>query len=99
MVHSFISKIQPKMVKMALDHSDWVESMQVELNELERNKVWCLIPTPPDALVVGLKWVLRNKLDKESNVVKNKAKIVVKGYCQEEGIDYEVMFAPVACET
>ena len=96
MFNSFISKIEPKTVNIALDHSDWVQAMQDELNEFERNKVWRLIPTPKDASVVGLKWVFRNKMDKEGNVIRNKARIVVKGYCQEEGIDYEETFAPVA---
>ena len=54
------------------------------------------VPTPKDASVLGMKWVFRNKLDKEGNVVRNKARLVVKGYCQEEGIDYEETFAPVA---
>ena len=79
-----------------MDDSDWVEAMQAELGEFERNKVWRLIPTPPDVSVVGLKWVFRNKLDKEGNVVRNKARLVVKGYFQQEGIDYEETFAPVA---
>ena len=52
-----------------MDQSDWVEAMQAELSEFERNKVWRLIPTPSDVSVVGLKWVFRNKLDKEGNVV------------------------------
>ena len=69
--------------------------MQDGINEFERNKVWRLIPTPPEASVVGLKWVFHNKLDKEGNIVRNKARLVVKGYCQEEGIDYEETFAPV----
>lgn len=55
MFHSFIFKIKPKMVKMDHDDSDWVETMHAELNEFERNKVWCLIPTAPDASVIGLK--------------------------------------------
>ncbi|KAL4578457.1 hypothetical protein LXL04_014580 [Taraxacum kok-saghyz] len=96
MYSSFLSKIEPKNVKIAMDDSDWVEAMQAELAEFERNKVWRLIPTPPDVSVVGLKWVFRNKLDKEGNVVRNKARLVVKGYCQQEGIDYEETFAPVA---
>ena len=96
MFHSFISKIEPKNVKIALDHSDWVQAMQDELNEFERNNVWKLVPAPKDASILGMKWVFRNKLDKEGNVVRNKARLVVKGYCQEEGIDYEETFAPVA---
>ena len=96
MYNSFVSKVEPKTVNSALDHSDWVQAMQDELNEFERNKVWRLIPTPKDASVVGLKWVFRNKMDKEGNVIRNKARLVVRGYCQEEGIDYEETFAPVA---
>ena len=69
--------------------------MQAELNEFERNKVWRLIPTPPDVSVVGLKWVFLKKVAKEGNVVRNKARLVVKGYCQQEGIDFEEMFTPV----
>ncbi|KAI3505861.1 hypothetical protein L1887_28170 [Cichorium endivia] len=96
MFHSFISKIEPKTVKVALDHADWVQAMQDELNEFERNKVWRLVPTPEKASVLGMKWVFRNKLEKEGNVIRNKARLVVKGYCQEEGIDYEETFALVA---
>ncbi|KAL4590759.1 hypothetical protein LXL04_003702 [Taraxacum kok-saghyz] len=92
----FISKIEPKNVKIALDNYDWVEAMQAELNKFERNKVWRLIATPPNVSVVGLKWVFRNKVDKEGNVVRNKARLVVKRYYQQEGIDYEETFAPVA---
>ncbi|KAI3515994.1 hypothetical protein L1887_14901 [Cichorium endivia] len=87
---------EPKTVKVALDHADWVHAMKDELNEFERNKVWRLVPTPEKAYVLGMKWVFRNKLDNEGNVIRNKARLVVKGYCQEEGIDYEETFAPVA---
>lgn len=70
--------------------------MQDELHEFEHKRVWRLIPTPKDASVVGLKWVFINKLDKEGNVIRNKARLVVKGYCQEEGIYYKETFAHVA---
>ncbi|KAI3493567.1 hypothetical protein L1887_40767 [Cichorium endivia] len=96
MFNVFISKGEPKNVKDAFDHPDWIEAMQMELEEFERNKVWRLIPKPANASIVGLKWVYRNKLDTEGNVVRNKARLVVKGYCQQEGIDYEETFAPVA---
>jgi len=60
MFNSFIAKIEPKNVKIALDHSDWVQAMQDEFNEFERNKVWRSIPDPRDASVLGMKWVFRN---------------------------------------
>ena len=96
MFNLFISKIEPKTIKIALDHSNLVKAMQEELNEFECNKVWRLIPTPKDASVVGLEWVFRNKLDKDVNIIWNKARFVVKGYCQEEGIDYEYTFTLIA---
>ena len=72
MFSSLISKIEPKNVQIMLNHSDWIQAMQEELNEFERNRLWRLIPTPKDASVVSLKWVFRNKLDKEGNVIRNK---------------------------
>ncbi|GJR71665.1 putative ribonuclease H-like domain-containing protein [Tanacetum coccineum] len=48
------------------------------------------------ALVIGTKWVFRNKRDERSIVVKNKARLVAQGFRQEEGIDYDEVFAPVA---
>ncbi|XP_023760732.1 uncharacterized mitochondrial protein AtMg00820-like [Lactuca sativa] len=88
MFNSFVSKIETKTMNATIDHSDWVLAMQDEIHDFERNRVWRLIPTPKDASVVGLKWVFRNKLEKEGNVIRNKARLVVKGYFQEKGIDY-----------
>ncbi|KAK6150787.1 hypothetical protein DH2020_015719 [Rehmannia glutinosa] len=70
--------------------------MQEELNQFERNDVWELVPCPPSQTIIGTKWVFRNKLDDQGNIVRNKARLVAQGYCQEEGIDYDETFAPVA---
>ena len=80
MFNVFISKIEPKTVKVAMEHSDWVVAMQSELAEFERNKIWRLIPKPEDVSIVGLKWIFKNKTDKDGNTVRNKARLVVKGY-------------------
>ncbi|XP_070008185.1 secreted RxLR effector protein 161-like [Nicotiana sylvestris] len=70
--------------------------MQDELNQLERSQVWHLVPRPKDRSVIGTKWVFRNKLDEDGTVTRNKTRLVVQGYSQEEGIDYDETFAPVA---
>ncbi|CAM8943836.1 unnamed protein product [Rhodiola kirilowii] len=70
--------------------------MQEELHQFERIKVWRLVPRPEDKNVIGTKWVFRNKMDDKGVVVRNKARLVVKGYNQQEGIDYDETFAPVA---
>ncbi|GJY99517.1 ribonuclease H-like domain-containing protein [Tanacetum coccineum] len=59
-------------------------------------KVWILVDLPSGKKVIGTKWVFRNKRDKRSIVVKNKARLVAQWFRQEEGIDYDEVFAPVA---
>ncbi|WRX21065.1 Reverse transcriptase [Theobroma cacao] len=71
-------------------------AMQEELDQFKRNHVWSLIPRPLNHPIVDTKWVSRNKVDEQGNVVRNKAKLVAQGYNQEEGIDYDETFAPVA---
>ena len=70
--------------------------IQDELNEFERHNVWHLEPKPKHKKVIGLKWVFWNKLDEHGIIVRNKERLVVKGYYQQEGIDYTETFAPVA---
>ena len=70
--------------------------MQEELNQFERNNVWHLVPRPNNETVIGTRWVYRNKLSEEGLVVRNKARLVAQGYRQEEGIDFDESFTPVA---
>ena len=70
--------------------------MQEELLEFERHKVWRLVPRPPNKSIIGTRWVFRNKLDDSGNIVRNKARLVAQGYSQQEGIDYDETYAPVA---
>ncbi|XP_021741922.1 uncharacterized protein LOC110708121 [Chenopodium quinoa] len=94
--NAFLSTLEPRNLKEALEDPDWIIAMQEEVNEFKRNQVWHLEPKPLDKKVIDLKWVFRNKLDEYGTIVKNKARLVVKGYNQQEGIDFEETFAPVA---
>ena len=69
--------------------------MQEELNQFERNNVWNLEPRSREMSVIRTKWVFRNKLDDSGIIVRNKARLVVQGFNQQEGIDYDETFAPV----
>jgi len=70
--------------------------MQDELARFERNKVLNLVPRPDNQSIIGTKWVFRNKLDENGTVVRNKARLVAQGFKQQEGVDFEETFAPVA---
>nr|GFC04898.1 retrovirus-related Pol polyprotein from transposon TNT 1-94 [Tanacetum cinerariifolium] len=73
-----------------------IEAMQEELYEFERLEVWELVPRPDKVMVITLKWIYKVKLDELGGILKNKARLVARGYRQEEGIDFEESFAPVA---
>nr|GEY16329.1 hypothetical protein [Tanacetum cinerariifolium] len=73
-----------------------IEAMQEELNEFERLEVWELVPRPDKVMVITLKWIYKVKLDELGGILKNKARLVARGYRHEEGINFEVSFALVA---
>ncbi|GJU94138.1 retrovirus-related pol polyprotein from transposon TNT 1-94 [Tanacetum coccineum] len=82
--------------KEALKEACWIEAMQEELNEFERLEIWELVPRLDRVMIITLKWIFKVKLDKLGGVLKNKARLEARGYHQEEGIDFEESFAPVA---
>ncbi|GKF47907.1 putative ribonuclease H-like domain-containing protein, partial [Tanacetum coccineum] len=92
----FLSQEEPKRVTKALSHSAWVEAMQEELLQFKLQKVWVLVDLPKGKRAIGTKWIFRNKKDERGIVIRNKARLVAQGYTQEEGIDYDEVFASVA---
>ncbi|GKC88573.1 putative ribonuclease H-like domain-containing protein, partial [Tanacetum coccineum] len=87
---------EPKKIFEALKDDSWVEAMQEELLQFRLQQVWILVDLPHEAKVIGTKWVYKNKRDERGVVVRNKARLVAQGHRQEEGIDYDEVFAPVA---
>jgi len=88
--------IEPGTVDEALSDDGWILAMQEELNQFQKNDVRDLVPKPHQKNIIGTKWVFRNKLNEQGEVVRNKTRLVAQGYSQQDDIDYTETFAPVA---
>nr|GEV14935.1 hypothetical protein [Tanacetum cinerariifolium] len=91
-----VSRTAPKNIKEAIADSAWIELMQDELHQFDRLDVWELVDRPLCTNVINMKWLWKNKCDEENTVIRNKSRLVAKGYAQKEGVDFEESFAPIA---
>ncbi|KAJ9675422.1 hypothetical protein PVL29_024372 [Vitis rotundifolia] len=76
--------------------TSWKEAMDDEMNSMYMNGVWDLIELPHGCKPVGCKWVFKTKRDSSGQIERYKARLVVKGYSQREGIDFKETFSPVS---
>ncbi|GJZ78931.1 putative ribonuclease H-like domain-containing protein [Tanacetum coccineum] len=93
---AFLTSVEPKNFKQAMTEPSWIDAMQEEIHEFERLQVWELVSCPDKVLLIKLKWIYKVKMDEFGGVLKNKARLVAQGFRQEEGINFEESFAPVA---
>nr|GEY36158.1 hypothetical protein [Tanacetum cinerariifolium] len=77
--NEFLTHVEPKNYKQALEHSCWIKAMQDEIHEFKRLNVWLLVPCLDNILIIPLKWIFKIKLDEYGEVLKNKARLVAKG--------------------
>ncbi|GJY58879.1 retrovirus-related pol polyprotein from transposon TNT 1-94 [Tanacetum coccineum] len=94
--HLIANVIEPKNFKQAMTESSWINAMQEEIKKFERLEVWKLVSCLDSVFLIKLKWIYKVKTDESSGVLKNKARLVAQEFRQEEGIDFEESFAPVA---
>nr|GEY15317.1 retrovirus-related Pol polyprotein from transposon TNT 1-94 [Tanacetum cinerariifolium] len=80
-----VSTMEPKNIKKAMTNPAWIDSMQEELLQFKRLDVWVLVPASDNISPLTLKWLFKNKYDEEQTVIRNKSRLVVRGYHQEEG--------------
>jgi hypothetical protein len=93
---SFISMVEPKNFNESSEYVNWLKSLNEELDHIEKNNTWELVPRPVEKNIIGSKWVLKNKMNEQGQIVKNKAKLVCKRCAQVEGHNFDETFAPVA---
>jgi hypothetical protein len=88
--------IEPNSFEEASKDEFWNKAMDEELDQIEKNDTWKLVPRPNNKNVISTKWVFGNKLNEDGHVTRNKARLVCKGYTQVEGINFEETSAPIS---
>ena len=88
--------VEPKYLTKSSKDENWIKTMNEELDQIEKNQTWELVPRTKGMNVIGTKWIFKNKFNEYSHVTRNKARLVCKGYGQVEGVDFEKTFVHVA---
>ena len=81
-----LSLIEPKPFKEAIESKYWIKSMNEELDQIEKNQTWELVPRPKERNAIGTQWIFKKKLNENGDIIKNKSRLVCKGYSQVGGI-------------
>jgi hypothetical protein len=93
---AFIFMLEPKNFNEASKDDHWVKEMNDELDQIKKNNTWEMVHRPEGKNIIGSKWIFKNKLNEQGQVVRNKERLVYKGYAQIEGLDFDETFALVA---
>ena len=86
---------EPTTYKEAATSPHWVQAMDAEINALQANHTWTEVDLPPEKRAVSSKWVYKIKLKVDGTLERYKARLVIRGNTQKEGIAYTETFSPV----
>jgi hypothetical protein len=90
-----VQSSDPQSYGEAIGNPFWESAMQEEYNSLLENQTWDLVPLPSRRKLVRCRWVYRTKSTADGQISRYKSRLVIKGFQQVHGIDYDETFAPV----
>ena len=93
---SKIINAEPSTSKEATSQHVWNDAMIEEYNSIMKNDVWEVVPRPTEKSVVTSRWLYKIKHAADGSIEKYRARFVVRGFTQKEGIDYDETFSPVS---
>ncbi|GAU32293.1 hypothetical protein TSUD_63100 [Trifolium subterraneum] len=97
LVHlAFMADIEPVNWHEALSDPNWKKAMNEEIKSIEKNNTWRLVDLPAQKKPITVKWIFKIKRNPDGGIVKHKARLVARGFLQQQGIDYNEVYAPVA---
>jgi hypothetical protein len=88
--------LEPKNFNETSKDDHWVKAMNDELDQIEKNNTWEMVQRHEGKNIIGSKCIFKNKLNEQGQVIRNKARLVYKGYAQIEGLDFGETFLPIA---
>ena len=95
MVSNLTQYQEPATYEQATKDPGWVQAMREEIEALIANNTWELVDLPPKKRAISNKWVYKLKLNSNGSLEKLKARLVIRGFTQQRGIDYQEIFSPV----
>lgn len=81
---ALLSMIEPENFSQASKDPHWIKAMEEEMSQIEKNETWELVPHPKDKNIIRTKWVYKNKMNEDGQIIRNKARLVCNGYSQIE---------------